>query len=65
MAKKFRCSVTVRFGKSTFVCGQTPRDFRTFPRSVRTLRPKIKASPSEGGMRPVRMETVVLFPAPL
>ena len=60
-----RCSSHVNDGKSTFICGHTPRTRRASASAPRSEWPATSASPSVGGVRPVNIATVVDFPAPL
>ena len=48
-----------------FFCGQTPMDSLTLASSFESENPLMYASPAVGFSRPVSMEMVVLFPAPL
>uniref|UniRef100_A0A6B0UZA4 Secreted protein n=1 Tax=Ixodes ricinus TaxID=34613 RepID=A0A6B0UZA4_IXORI len=63
--KNHRCSATVRSSKRTLCCGQVPRLRRIASISLRTSRPQMKAVPLVGGYSPVRIDMVVVFPAPL
>mmetsp|Transcript_57489 Transcript_57489/g.95079 ORF Transcript_57489/g.95079 Transcript_57489/m.95079 type:complete len:215 (+) Transcript_57489:674-1318(+) len=49
---------------SASCCGQKPMRFLMASWSLRMERPLILASPDEGGVAPVSIENVVLFPAP-
>eukprot|EP00001_Collodictyon_triciliatum_P165711 29223_3 len=65
-AKSWRCSRADKAAQSVSNCGHTPMTRRTalMPAGCATVRPIIKALPREGGMNPVSMLTVVVFPAP-
>lgn len=60
-----KCSLTVSRSKRTLCCGQSPKLSRIDSMSVSILFPLTCAEPEEGGKRPVRMDIVVVFPAPL
>ena len=57
--------LTVMRGHRLSCWVQTPMPRRMREMSLRVLFPRMRASPEVGWVRPVRMEMVVLFPAPL
>lgn len=65
LMKNSKCSFTVSLSKSTLCCGQSPRLSRIASISVSILLPSTWAEPEVGGKRPVKMDIVVVFPAPL
>ena len=65
LMKNSKCSLTVSLSKSTLCCGQSPRLSRIASISVSMLLPSTCAEPEVGGNRPVKMDIVVVFPAPL
>jgi hypothetical protein len=63
-ANRSKCSSGVNIGQRISNCGQKPRRSRTEVMSDDTLYPFTIASPSEASSMPLRMLSVVLFPAP-
>src|SRR5262245_11709782 len=62
--KKAKFSRAVRFGYTLTSCGTRPMRRLTPATSVVKLRPKIRASPYDGGNRVASIERVVVLPAP-
>ena len=60
-----KCSAHVNDGNNTFCCGHTPRHLRQSAREPSNECPATIASPPDGGVSPVSIAIVVLFPAPL
>ena len=65
LMKNSKCSFTVSLSKRTLCCGHSPKLSRMASMSVNILWPLIWAEPDVGGKRPVRIDMVVVFPAPL
>jgi hypothetical protein len=63
--KNFKCSFTVRRSNNTLCWGQSPRLSRIPSMSVSILLLLTCADPEVGGNSPVRMDIVVVLPAPL
>ena len=65
LIKKSRCSFTVNRSNSTLCWGQSPKLSLIASISVIILFPSMWAEPEEGGNKPVNIDIVVVFPAPL
>lgn len=65
LLKKYRCSLTVNSSNRMLCCGHSPKLSRTLFISVLILQPPTKAVPEVGGIIPVSIDIVVVFPAPL
>lgn len=63
--KNSKCSLTVSLSNRTLCWGHSPRLSRMASISVNILLPFMWAEPDVGGKRPVRIDMVVVFPAPL
>ena len=65
LIKKSRCSLTDSLSKSTLCCGHSPRLSLMASMSVIILFPLMCAVPEDAGNKPVSIDIVVVFPAPL
>ena len=65
LQKNSKCSITVRLLNKMLYCGHKPKDFRISGSASLISKSLIYAVPAVGGITPVSIENVVLFPAPL